>query len=86
MTAGIAALGREAQAEILARVRQFSSFEPGNDPYAEHDFGAISAPSGEQVFWKIDYFADNAMEYGADDPGDPARSFRVLAVMLAAEY
>jgi hypothetical protein len=86
MTAGIAALGRQVQAEILARVRQFSRFEPGNDPYGEHDFGALSTTAGEQVFWKIDTFADEAMEYGAEDPDDPTRSFRVLTVMLAAEY
>jgi hypothetical protein len=86
MTAGIVALGRQAQAEILARVRQFSQFEPGNDPYGEHDFGALPTTAGEQVFWKIDYFADEAMEYGAEYPDDPTRSFRVLTVMLDAEY
>jgi Protein of unknown function (DUF3768) len=86
MTAGIMALGRQAQAEILARVRQFSRFEPGDDPYGEHDFGSLSTTGGEQVFWKIDYFADEAMEYGAEDPDDPTRCFRVLTVMLAAEY
>ena len=86
MTAGVAALGRQAQAEILQRVREFSDFEPGNDPYREHDFGAISAPDGERIFWKIDYYADDAMEFGAEEPADPNRSFRVLTIMLAAEY
>ena len=86
MTAGVAALGAQAQAEILARVRDFSSFEPGNDPYREHDFGTVTAPAGEQVFWKIDYFADEATEYGAENPADPTRSFRALTIMLAAEY
>jgi hypothetical protein len=86
MTAGVAALGRRAQAEILQRVRQFSEFEPGNDPYREHDFGAISASDGERIFWKIDYYADDTMEFGAEDPADPNRSFRVLTIMLAAEY
>jgi hypothetical protein len=83
MTAGIMALGQQAQAEILGRIRQFSRFEPENDPYGEHDFGSLSTTAGEEVFWKIDYYADEAMEYGAEDP---ARSFRVLTVMLAAEY
>ena len=86
MTAGIAALGRRTQAEILTRVRRFVSFEPGNDPYVEHDFGTVSTPGGEPVFWKIDYYADAAMEYGAEEPDDPTRSFRVLTIMLAAEY
>jgi hypothetical protein len=86
MTAGVAALGRQAQAEILGRVRQFSDFTPDNDPHREHDFGAISTPDGEHIFWKIDYYADDAMEFGADEPADPTRSFRVLTIMLAAEY
>ena len=86
VTAGVAALSIEAQAEILDRVRSFSDFKPANDPHREHDFGSISLRGGEDVFWKIDYYADAAMEYGAEDPADPNRSFRVLTVMLAAEY
>jgi hypothetical protein len=86
MTAGVAVLGRQAQAEILQRVRLFSDFDPGNDPHREHDFGAISASDGERIFWKIDYYADDGMEFGAEDPADPNRSFRVLTIMLAAEY
>lgn len=86
MTSGVANLGAEEIAAILDGVREFENFEPGNDPHGEHDFGAIAAPGGEQVFWKIDYYADDAMEYGAEEPDDPAKSFRVLTVMLAAEY
>ena len=86
MTSGVAALGPEAVAAILARTRAFENFEPGNDPHGEHDFGAITAPDGERVFWKIDYFADAKMELGSEEPDDPAKSFRVLTLMLAAEY
>lgn len=85
MTAGVAALGPKAQAEIFKRVREFSEFKPGNDPYGEHDFGSIAA-GGEQVFWKIDYYEDASMELGSENPADPARSYRLLTVMLAAEY
>lgn len=85
MTAGIAALGQGAQAEIFKRVREFSEFTPGNDPYGEHDFGSIIA-SDEQVFWKIDYYEDEGMEVGSDNPADPDRSYRVLTIMLACEY
>jgi len=85
MTAGVAALVPEVRAEIFKRVREFSDFKPNNDPYGEHDFGSIIA-AGEQIFWKIDYYEDAQMEFGADDPADPARSFRVLTIMLAAEY
>src|SRR5579863_9933886 len=61
VTAGVAALSIEAQAEILDRVRSFSDFKSANDPHREHDFGSISLKSGEEVFWKIDYYADVAM-------------------------
>lgn len=86
VTAGVAALSIEAQVEILDRVRNFSDFKPANDPHREHDFGSISVTGGEDVFWKIDYYADAEMEYGSEDPADPNRSFRVLTIMLAAEY
>jgi|SRR5579871_6475947 len=86
MTSGVASLARETQVEIFERVRRFSDFRPGNDPHREHDFGAFSTADGERVFWKIDYYADDAMEFGADDPADPNKSFRVLTIMLAAEY
>lgn len=86
MTRGIAALSAEAQIEILDRVRSFSDFKPVNDPHREHDFGGIALAGGEEVFWKIDYYTDAEMEYGSEDPADPNRSFRVLTVMLAAEY
>jgi hypothetical protein len=86
VTAGVAALTIEAQAEILNRVRNFSDFKRTNDPYGEHDFGSIALPRRDEVFWKIDYYADADMEHGAEDPADPNRSFRVLTIMLAAEY
>ena len=86
VTAGVAALSLEAQVEILDRVRNFSDFKPANDPHREHDFGSVTLASGDEAFWKIDYFADADMECGAEDPADPTRSFRVLTIMLAAEY
>ena len=41
MTAGVVALGAETQAAILAAVRAFDAFDADNDPWNEHDFGAI---------------------------------------------
>jgi hypothetical protein len=67
-------------------VRNFSQFDEdaGNDPHAEHDFGAFSL-CGDRMVWKIDYY-DLALEAGSEDPADATITTRVLTVMLAEEY
>ena len=84
MTAGIAALPIPDQVEIVKKVMTFDEFTPDNDPHGEHDFGAFTH-NGRKVFWKIDYY-DQSLEYGSDDPADPAKTRRVLTIMLAEEY
>ena len=86
MTRGIASLGPEAQIVIAAKVRSFDDFSEDNDPYRERDFGAFGLPGAGKIFWKIDYYADETGQWGADDPSDPEKSFRVLTIMLAEEY
>ena len=41
--------------------------------------------TGEQIFWKIDYYDAN-LEYGSDDPSRPEVTTRVLTIMFAREY
>jgi hypothetical protein len=84
LTSGIQSLADTVQSQIAEAVQSFDAFTPDNDPHGEHDFGAVTV-NGHKVFWKIDYY-DLAMEYGSDDPTDPAVTKRVLTVMLAAEY
>lgn len=84
MTAGVVALGADLQAAVLAAVRQFDAFDADNDPWAEHDFGAVEV-GGARVFFKIDYF-DLTRAVLADDPSDPATTERVMTIMLASEY
>ena len=84
LTRGIAALPPSVQESIVARVRAFDDFTPDNDPYGEHDFGSFQHRAWT-IFWKIDYY-DLLLKYGSDDPSDPARTRRVLTVMLADEY
>lgn len=84
MTAGVVALGSQKQALILQAVRGFSDFPPSDDPYGEHDFGALTV-CGERLFFKIDYY-DPSMTAGSQDPGDPDVTRRVLTIMLASEY
>lgn len=69
---------------ILDRVRHFTDFIEDNDPYGEHDFGAIDH-AGERLFWKIDYY-DRSLNQGSPDPSDPAVTTRVMTIMLASEY
>ena len=84
VTNGLQGLGPEFVAEALAAVRAFNEFTKDNDPYGEHDFGAITV-SSRKLFWKIDCY-DPSMEYGSENPSDPEVTCRVLTVMLAEEY
>jgi hypothetical protein len=83
-TAGVSDLGIPFSKAALAAVRAFGDFTPDNDPYGEHDFGSFRIGE-EKLFWKIDYY-DLSLEYGSNDPADPAQTARVLTIMLAEEY
>lgn len=84
MTPGISELPPEDIVAVWAKVRDFSNFSEGNDPYAEHDFGAFNH-GGRKFFWKIDYY-DTDYRYGSEDPSDLEKTRRVLTIMLAEEY
>lgn len=73
LTCGVAGLGAVLVTEILEKIRNFDKFETGDDPYKEHDFGAIEH-DGETVFWKIeDYDGTDGFQL-------------VMTVMLGEEY
>jgi hypothetical protein len=84
ITSGVLELGPQAVDEILTAVRRYSDFNPDNDPYGEHDFGAFSH-NGDKLFWKMEYH-DPELEFGSADPCDPRLTTRVLTVLLASEY
>lgn len=84
MTAGVIALGEARQLEILKAIATFNDFNPDNDPYGEHDFGALVV-GGERLFFKIDYY-DLSLTNHSPDPTDPSVTQRVLTIMLAEEY
>ena len=86
MTRNVASLEWDDQVALWKAVRNFDAFSQDNDPHGERDFGAVTLESGESLFWKIDYYADANCDAGSEDPADPARSFRVLTLMLAEEY
>ena len=83
-TAGVDAEGLPFVVQVVLKVRAFNDFTEANDPHGEHDFGSFTH-QGKKLFWKIDYY-DLACEYGSDNPADPAKTTRVLTIMLADEY
>jgi hypothetical protein len=83
-TDGFCALALADQSAIREKVELFNDFKESNDPYGEHDFGAIDH-EGQKIFWKIDYY-DKKLEFGSEAPEDPGQTTRVLTIMLAEEY
>ena len=84
MTAGVYAPPDMVKAAALQKSATFDAFTDDNDPYGEHDFGSFEL-CGRKFFWKIEYY-DRDMQYGSEDPSDPAKTTRVMTVMLASEY
>ena|ERR1700687_4252782 len=84
MTAGVDALPSDVKAMVIRKVAAFTDFNADNDPRKEHDFGSFTF-TGRKFFFKLDYY-DSTMTYGSDDPADPAKTTRVLTIMLASEY
>ena len=84
LTQGVLACDPITVAELLIAVEDFDAFMPDNDPYAEHDFGAIKL-NGNTFFWKIDTY-DVDLQMHSPEPSDPTVTARVLTIMLAEEY
>ena len=100
VTIGFQSLPDADRFAALAAITRFSQFDGDNDPYGEHDFGAIyglasgawtqDRPKDEltieqTVFWKVDCY-DNDLMFGSEAPWDETRTKRVLTIMLASEY
>ncbi|MBI1204940.1 MAG: DUF3768 domain-containing protein [Rhodopseudomonas sp.] len=84
ITCGVRERGQAFESACVEAVQRFSTFTEGDDPYGEHDFGAVSVEN-TNVFWKIDYY-DRDLEFGSEDPSDPRVTTRVLTILLAEEY
>lgn len=84
VTQGVIACGEAFTSRAIAAVKAFDAFTADNDPYCEHDFGAVEI-DGLRLFFKIDYY-DLGERAGSPDPADPNVTVRVLTIMLAEEY
>ncbi|WP_298961084.1 DUF3768 domain-containing protein [uncultured Methylobacterium sp.] len=83
-TAGVVALPEGERIALLLEVRRDTCFEVSNDPYSEHDFGAVEV-GGVRFFWSIDAY-DRNLVGRSPDPSDPSVTVRVLTIMRADEY
>lgn len=81
---GIQSMPTDDRSELLKQVQEFDKFTEDNDPYGEHDFGAISFKN-DTYFWKIDYY-DTDYNYLSPDASDPNVTNRVLTIMRGDEY
>ena len=84
LTRGVCDKGDDFVARAFRAVADFDAFTEGNDPHGEHDFGDVKVDS-ETLFFKVDYY-DPKKEYGSEDPADPAKTCRVMTILLAEEY
>ena len=84
LTAGVQALPELTLVDVMKAVQSFNDFSEDNDPYGEHDFGSFKI-TGPRFFFKIDYY-DPTLTYRSEDPADPAKTRRVMTIMLAEEY
>lgn len=84
LTQGIQEKGGDFAVAAVKAVREFDAFSGDNDPWGEHDFGAIEV-NGEKVFFKIDYY-DLSLQQGSEDPANEEYTCRILTIMLASEY
>lgn len=84
ITSGIQGHGAEFALAAVNAVRDFDAFSDDNDPWGEHDFGAVKI-KGKKVFWKIDYYSPD-LSAGSENPSNEGLTHRVLTIMLASEY
>lgn len=84
LTSGLQERGSAFVVAAVDAVRAFDSFSEENDPWGEHDFGAIEIEE-VRVFFKIDYY-DLTLKKGSENPANEGETHRVLTVMLASEY
>jgi len=78
LTPGVQSLSEKDREALFQKIREFEDFNEGNDPYGEHDFGAVNH-NGVKYFFKFDYL-DDSLRYFKEDGN------RVLTIMRADEY
>jgi hypothetical protein len=83
-TRGVMLLPPDERSGLFYAVREYDTFNAEDDPYDEHDFGALTR-RGVRYFWKIDYY-NLDLNGASPDPADCAFTVRVMTIMQAGEY
>jgi hypothetical protein len=84
-TAAVAARGRPFVLACLRAVAGVTDFPPEDDPDGLRDFGAVEV-EGAVVWWKLDLYSDDRLEWGSEHPDDPARTYRVLTLLFPEDW
>ncbi len=85
LTQAVNALDDMNKTKLINLIRDFTiDSHDGNDPYSEHDFGAVEL-NGEKYFFKIDYY-DKTLKFGSEDPANLEMTKRVMTIMHSRDY
>jgi hypothetical protein len=89
VTQGVSRLDSTTQSRLFTSIMKFDGFNEDNDPYGEHDFGAVTVlderGTEHRALFKIDYY-DKSLEFGSEDPSNENMTTRVLTIMTPSEY
>jgi hypothetical protein len=84
-TAAVAARGRPFVLACRRALASVTDFPPEDDPDGTRDLGAVEV-EGARVWWKIDLYSDDRLEWGSERPDDPARTYRVLTILFPEDW
>ena len=84
-TQAIHAKGMPFVQASLAAIGRVTDFPADNDPEGFHDFGAVEV-EGTTVWFKLDLYDGSDLKYGSEAPDDPARTYRVLTILLPSDW
>ena len=85
MTRGVQAEGVGFVQACVDRIGRLDHFSADNDPDGYHDFGSVEV-FGTTVWFKLDLYDAEDMNYGSEAPDDPTRTYRVLTVLFPSDW
>lgn len=71
--------------KCLEALRVYDGWNADNDPHGEADMCILDI-DGEKVWAKLDYYSRANLNYGSEDPSDPAKTFRIGTLLFPDEY